>query len=206
MPFGIQTFFVNEDDFYNEKLVLQQVAAGSEKAFKTLFDSYNTRLYKYIFGLVKSEQIAEELVMDVFMKLWLGRDLLTQINNFDGFLFRVAHNKIIDFLRFTAKDSKLKELMWEKIQIASGLPADQSLINHEYEEKVREAIDLLSPQRKKIYKLSTEQDLTHDQIAVQLNISKSTVNNHIVDARRFVRDYLSHHLDIAMLLVIIAGI
>ena len=195
---------MNEQQLYTEKLLLQQIAAGSEKAFKTLFDCYNTRLYHYILGFVKSDQIAEELVMDVFMKLWLGRDLLLQIKNFDGFLFRVAHNKIIDFLRFAAKDIKLKELLWENIEIASDLVADTSLINHEYEEKVRQAVELLSPQRKKVYKLCNEEELTHDQIAVQLNISKSTVNNHIGEARRFIREYLSNNFDIAILLVIVA--
>lgn len=193
---------LNEQELHIERLLLQQIAAGSEKAFQTLFNSYNSKLYHYIFGFVKSSQVAEELVMDVFLKLWLGRDLLVQIKNFDGFLFRVAHNKIIDFLRCAAKDQKLKELLWNEIQMSSGWVADHSLIHHEYEEKLREAIDLLSPQRKKVYKLAHEEELTHDQIAVQLHISKSTVNNHIVEAKRFIRDYLSTNLDIAMLLVI----
>lgn len=189
-----------------DQVFLSQIAAGSEKAFRTLFDHYRDRLFNYINGFVKSPQIAEELVLDVFMKLWLGRDLLTRIKNFDGFLFRVAHNKTIDLLRSAARDNKLRQLLWEKIQMPSDLLADNTLIHHEYEEKVREAVELLSPQRKKIYKLSNEQDLTHDQIAIQLNISKSTVNNHIVEARRFIRDYLAKSLDIAMLLVVMAKI
>ncbi len=195
-----------EQELHIERLLLQQIAAGNEKAFQTLFNHYNTKLHHYVFGFVKSSQIAEELVMDVFLKLWLGRDLLVQIKNFDGFLFRVAHNKIIDFLRFSAKDLKLKDLLWNEIQMASSLVADHSLIHHEYEEKLREAIDLLSPQRKKVFRLAHEEDLTHDQIAVQLHISKSTVNNHIVEAKRFIRDYLSTNLDIAMLLVIMTRI
>jgi RNA polymerase sigma-70 factor (ECF subfamily) len=195
---------MNEQTPNTNEVLLDQIAAGSEKAFRTLFDIYKDRLYIYINGFVKSPQVAEELVLDVFMKLWLGRDLLGRIKNFDGFLFRVAHNKSIDILRAAAKDSRLKELLWQKIQAPSDLLADRALIHHEFEDKLREAIDLLSPQRKKIYKLSTEQDLTHDEIAVELNISKSTVNNHIVEARRFIRDYLSINLDIAMLLLIIA--
>ncbi len=195
---------LNNQELHIERLLLQQIAAGNEKAFQSLFNSYNAKLYHYIFGFVKSPQVAEELVMDVFLKLWLGRDLLVQIQKFDGFLFRVAHNKIIDFLRYSAKDQKLKNLLLSQMKTSSGLDADYSLINREYEEKVRESIDLLSPQRKKVYKLAHEEDLTHDQIAVQLRISKSTVNNHIVEAKRFIRDYLSSSLDIAMLLVVIA--
>ena len=197
---------MNSKESHTEKQLLLQIASGSEQAFRTLFDSHSRRLYAYVFSLVKSSQIAEELVMDVFIKLWLGRDLLTQVENFDGFLFRVAHNKTIDFLRSAAKDSRLKELLWEQIQTASDLLSDTPLIHHEYEAKIREAIELMPPQRKKIYKLSTEQELTHDQIASQLNISKSTVNNHLVEARRFIRYYLVNKLDIAMLLVVMAKI
>jgi|SRR5579872_3916438 len=187
-------------------VLLYQISNGSEKAFRTLFDNYKEKVFIYINGFVKSPQIAEELVLDVFMKLWLGRDQLTRIKNFDGFLFRVAHNKTIDILRAAARDNSLKELLWQKLQDPGDLAADNALIYHEFEEKLREAVELLSPQRKKIYKLSTEEDLTHDQISVQLKISKSTVNNHIFEARRFIRDYLADKFDIAMLLLILAEI
>ena len=188
----------------NDQELLQLLAGGNEKAFKVLFDTYRNRLFYYISRFIKSEQVAEELVMDVFMKIWTGRELATQINNFDAFLFRIAHNKSIDFLRSAANDSRLKELLWEEIQVTSREQADTSMVVKEYEEKIREAISLLSPQRKKVYSLSREQDLTHDQIAEQLSISKSTVNNHIVEAQRFIRNYLSKSLDLAIV-IFLAG-
>lgn len=190
---------------YNEKALFQQIAEGNEKAFKIIFDTYRSRLFYYISRFVKSDRVAEELVMDVFMKIWLGRELVTQIENFDAFLFRVAHNKSIDFLRSAAKDARLHELLWDEIQIAASTQADTSLLVQEYEEKIREAIALLSPQRRKVYQLSRQNDLTHDQIANQLYISKSTVNNHIVEAQRFIRNYLSKNFDLAFILLLLAG-
>ncbi|MBA2561605.1 MAG: hypothetical protein H0V14_01575 [Chitinophagaceae bacterium] len=77
---------------YNEQVLFQQIAEGNEKAFKSLFDTYRSRLFYYISRFVKSDQVAEELVMDVFLKIWMGRELVKQIENFDAFLFRVAHN------------------------------------------------------------------------------------------------------------------
>ena len=190
----------------DERMLLQQIAKGDARAFKTIFDCYRNRLHYYIFSFVKSGQVTEELVMDVFMKLWTGREMLVQIENFDGFLFRVAHNKTIDFLRSVAKDPAFRELLWEEIQMESGIGADNALISHEYEEKLREAIALLSPQRKKVYQLSREMDLTHEEIAVRLNLSKSTVNNHLVEARQFIRQYLVNKFDLAMLVLIIGRI
>ncbi|MGN6440057.1 MAG: RNA polymerase sigma-70 factor [Agriterribacter sp.] len=186
---------------YDESVLLQEIADGSQAAFKTLFDAYRSRLYTYISGLVKSQQVAEELVMDVFTKLWVGRELLTEIKNFDAFLFRVAHNKTIDFFRSAARDQKFTELLWEGIQAASDMRADATLYMHEYEEKLREAINLLSPQRKKVYQMSRELDLTHDQIAARLQLSKATVNNHLVEAKQFIRSYLVSRLDIATVFV-----
>lgn len=182
---------------------LQEVAAGNEKAFKALFDQYRGRLFYYISRFIKSEQVAEELVLDVFMKIWTGRELISQINNFDAFLFRIAHNKSIDFLRSAARDPHLQELLYEVTDLAGTEQADAMLIAHEYEEKVRAAISLLPPQCKKVYTLSREEELSHDQIAQQLQISRATVNNHIVLAQRFIRNYLVKEIDIAIVILLI---
>ncbi len=184
-----------------EKDLLIQVSNGDEKAFKDLFSCYYQKLF-YIFCFTKSKQVAEELVMDVFLKIWLGREIIPQIEKFDAFLFRVAHNKSIDFLRSVARDPQFKDLLWETIQMANNDEADSSILTREYETKLREAISLLSPQRKKVYQLSREQDLTHDQIASELNLSKHTINNHIVEAQRFIRNYLSKNYGPAFMMLL----
>jgi RNA polymerase sigma-70 factor (family 1) len=192
-----------QNNFHTEKELLAQISAGDEKAFRALFASYYEQLYRYIFGFIKSKQVSEELVMDVFLKIWLGRDLISQIEKFDAFLFRVAHNKSIDFLRSVARDPKFKDLLLENIQLANNVQSDSPVLMQEYETKLREAVSLLSPQRKKVYQLSREQDMTHDEIAAQLNLSKHTINNHIVEAQRFIRTYLSKNFDIAFVVAIL---
>ncbi len=182
--------------YKNEKALLQLIQEGNEQAFKNLFDTYRSRLFYYISRIVKSDEIAEELVMDVFLKIWLARKLITQIENFDGFLFRIAHNKTIDFLRSVSKDARLHELLWEEIQIAGSFHTDSLLLTHEYEGKIREAIVLLSPKQRKVYEMCRQQDCTHDQVANYLFISKSTVNNHLVNSQRFIRNYISKNLDL----------
>lgn len=195
---------MSETMYQNEKDLFQQIAVGNEHAFKCLFDTYRTRLFYYISQIVKSDQVAEELVMDVFLKIWLGRELITQIEHFDGFLFRIAHNKTIDFLRSVARDKRLHELLWEEIKIADTLHADSTLLIHEFEGKIREAIMLLSPQQRKVYEMCRQQDFTHDQVANLLYISKSTVNNHIVNSQRFIRNYISKSFDLGFLLLLVS--
>lgn len=188
---------------HHQPVDLQEVAAGNEKAFKALFDQYRDRLFYYISRFIKSEQVAEELVLDVFMKIWTGRELVSQIHHFDAFLFRVAHNKSIDFLRAAARDPRLQELLYEVTDLADSACADALVMEHEYEAKLRAAISLLPPQCKKVYTLSREEELTHDQIAQQLQISKATVNNHIVLAQRFIRNYLVKEIDLAIVILLI---
>ena len=185
-----------------EKELLARIAIGSEESFKILFNNYNERLFYYISTIVKSPQVAEEIVMDVFLKIWLGKEIITQIENFDAFLFRVAHNKSIDFLRSAARDPKFKDLLWDQMQLSGYEKADASVLRKEFECKLREAVSLLSVQRRKAYQLSRNEEMSHEQIAQRLGLSKNTVNNHIVEAQRFIRSYLSKNLDIAYLLIL----
>jgi len=186
----------------SEKELLSQIALGNEHSFKVLFDSYNERLFHYICTIIKSRQVAEEIVMDVFLKIWLGKAMIPQIEKFDSFLFRVAHNKSIDFLRSVAKDPQFKELLWEQMQFSGYEKADAYLLRKEFECKLREAISLLSGQRRKVYQLSREEDMNHEQIAQELGLSKNTINNHIVEAQKFIRFYLAKNLDIAYVILL----
>ncbi|WP_303592141.1 RNA polymerase sigma factor [Flavitalea sp. BT771] len=194
------------DMLHNEKALLRQVAQRDEPAFRTLFAAYRDRLYAYILGIIRSKEVAEELVMDVFLKIWLAKDLVTEIENFDAFLFRIAYNKSIDFLRSAARDPVFRNLLWNDIQQAGDARADSVVMQHEYENKLREAVALLSPQRKEVYLLSREKGFSHADIARKLSLSKSTVNNHIVESQRFIRTYLISHMDLAMTILLLSRI
>lgn len=167
---------------------------------------YNERLLSYIFGIIKSREVAEEVVMDVFLKVWLGRDLITQIENFDAFLFRVAHNRSIDFLRSVVRDPKFRDMLWEELQLSGSDQADATMLNKEFESKLREAVSLLSVQRKKAYQLSRDEDMSHEEIAQHLGLSRNTVNNHIVEAQRFIRAYLAKNLDVALFFTLFVSV
>ncbi|MBS1665336.1 MAG: RNA polymerase sigma-70 factor [Bacteroidetes bacterium] len=188
---------------YNAQQLLRQIADRNERAFRTLFDQYKDRLFHYIYGIVKSKEVTEELVMDVFLKIWLGKEVVNQIENFDAFLFRVAYNKSIDFLRKAAKDHQFRDLLWKEGQFANGPSADQQVITREYERVLREALLKLSPQRRLVYHLSREKGFSHLDIARQLQLSKHTISNHIVESQRFIRSYLIRQLDIVALFLVL---
>ncbi|HET6254042.1 MAG TPA: RNA polymerase sigma-70 factor [Puia sp.] len=183
----------------NEKLLLRQVARHDEKAFKALFEAYQPRLYHYIIGIVKSKETAEEMVIDVFLKIWQQREMMGGVERLDAFLFRIAFNHSVDFLRRAARDPKIKDIMWQDIELAGGMTSDEPVLVKEYEVKLKEAIGLLSPQRQLIFRMSREKNFSHSDIAEKLRLSKYTVSNHISESLRFIRAYLANFLTILLL-------
>src|SRR4028119_1009115 len=107
-----------------DKRLLQLIATGDEPAFKTLFEKYRNKLYTYLKGITKSPEVSEEIVMDIFLKIWIARKTAVEIQHFDSFLFRIAHNKAIDFLRALHRDQTLFNLVWEEVHFAATQTAD----------------------------------------------------------------------------------
>lgn len=182
---------------YHHLLLL--ISQDDEDAFKRLFKQERVRVFHFIFKITKSREVSEEIVMDVFMKIWMNRQILTDVQHFPSFLFQVAKNKALDFLRKAAKDKILQELIWDEIQSISDLRSDDELRCKELQAEMNTAINKLSPQRQTVFRLSREQHMTHDQIAAHLNISKNTVKNHMIDALRLVRQHLGPTLVLVIL-------
>ncbi len=189
----------------NDDSLKTEIAAGNEVAFKVFFDRYHKRLYQYVLKLVKINEIAEELVMDVFLKLWMAKSTMPEIDNLDSFIFRVAYNKTMDFFRSAANNQKFVDLIYEQVEAAYHTPNDSysTLLSKEYETQLQAAINLLPERRKLIYELSREGQLSHDEIARELGISKSTVANSIVAAKEFITNNLKSTIDFHAIILFI---
>ena len=192
----------NLEERQSEKELLLRIAEGDERAFASLFHAWQARIFSYIRKIVKSRQIAEEVTMDVMTKLWLNREMLAQVEQLDAFLFCIAHRRSIDFLRSAARSPMVEGLLWDDMQRTDTVSADSAINEKECEEKLREAIGLLSPQRRKVFELSRESHLSHGEIAARLNLSKYTVSNHITQAAGLIRHYLTKHLDLGVVIIV----
>lgn len=187
----LAAFMMDNRASFSEKELLTRIANGEQKAFNTLFEQYRDRLFVYLFKITKSKETAEEIVLDVFLKIWTGRSLVTQIDHFEAFLFCIARNKAFDFLRWVQK-SRLQQMeIWQSMQkLTSTEFADNQTLLEDAVSVVKEAVTQLSPQRKKIFQLSREQGLTYAQIAKKLHLSTHTVRNHIAASLQFIRAHL----------------
>jgi RNA polymerase sigma-70 factor (ECF subfamily) len=183
---------MNEDALlYDDTYCLLKMSGGDEYFFNLIFEKYRNRLFAYLFKVTKSRETAEEIVLDVFLKLWHGREAVTEIENLEAFLFRVAHNKAIDFFRTAKRNPTMQQEIWESISEAiSYETADKKLLDKNLEAIVETAINQLSPQRKKVYYLRNSEDLSYGEIASALNLSSNTVRNHLAASVQFIREFL----------------
>ena len=170
--------------------LLNRLAAGDEGAFNTLFERYRSRLYSYLLKITKSPEISEEIIIDIFVKLWVGRKVMDRVHNLEGFLHKVVYHKAIDFLRATARHARLQSAYINRIKPEPEKLPDELLIDAEFRQILRKAIYQLPPKRRLIYTLSREQGLTHDEIARTLNLSRNTVKNSIMAATKSISEYL----------------
>lgn len=185
-------------------MLLQKISQGDEGAFSTLFEQYRNHLFTFLFSITKSVESSEEIVLDVFMKIWHARQLIPQIENFDAFLYKVAKNKAIDFLRSLKRNPVLQQEVWDlKLEPISPEDADTKLLFKGAETIISKAIGELSPQRKKVFYLHHYNGLTKDQIATRLQISKNTVTNHLSTSLEFVRKFISTNYDFLFFLFLL---
>lgn len=175
---------------YSEIDVLRRIAEGDEQSFTALYHRYSNKVYTYLLRMTRSHEIAEELLYDIFTKLWTGRELITEIQNMDSFLSKVAYNKAISFFRYTASQRKMQQYVARQMEHATVDDAADRLLDSEARELLQEAIRQLSPQRKLVFTLSREQGLTHEQIAWRLNLSTQTVKKTMSHALQSIREFL----------------
>ena len=170
--------------------LLQKIASGDEHAFSRLYNSCWKKVYTFLFRMTKSRHIAEELMLDIFTKLWTGRQLIGDIDDMDAYLYRVAYNKALNFLRYTSRQKKLHEAILRQALNGSAAESPDHMAYFETKELIREAIDHLSPQRKLIYSLRKDYRLTNKQIAKELNLSPTTVKKTMSLALRSLKSFL----------------
>ena len=169
-----------------EKELLSRVAEGDEAAFSLLFNAFHQRLGAYVYRLTESLPATQEIVQDVFVKIWLKRAILPELQSFDAYLFKAARNHVFNYLRKLARERV------QQAQLEASLPASATAeAEEEHLDLLDQAIDHLPPQQQKIYLLHRRQGLSHAEIADRLNLSVETVKKHMSLALRSIRKYLS---------------
>jgi RNA polymerase sigma-70 factor (ECF subfamily) len=176
----------------DESELLAQIAGGDQHAFSLLFKHYHGYVYSFGKKIIRSNELATEIVQDIFLKIWLNRKKLTTIENFGAYLNRLVRNHCFNVLRQLAQETKSNVVLR-----LNKTDMDHSTTQHlEYRETVNllnEAIETLTPQQKMAYRLCHQEGLKYEDAAVKMNISSQTVHSYMKDALRKIREHFRKH-------------
>ncbi len=190
---------------HNEKELLLLASQADQGAFTTLFHLYKNKLYAYVLRLTESEMLAEDIVQDVFMKLWNDHHSLNTIDNFGSYLFRMSKNQVINHFKRMAHETLIMAELFHQNPVGHNETQEIVALN-EVEKILGDILEKLPPQQKTVYHLSREEGRSHDEIANLLKISPNTVKNHIVQAMSTIRTQLRKHADTMLLVAAIISV
>ena len=181
---------------HNEKAVLLQVAQGDEQAFRLLFGAYHQPLAIHVYRLTESAELTEEIVQDVFLKIWMSREALVEVNQFSAYLFVVSKNQALNALRKIARE-RVRQQAW----VQENGPAETGDDRQGYYYSlIDKAIEQLPAQQQKVYLLSRHERLKHREIAERMGISSETVKKYMQLAIASISDYVRNNVDVFLLL------
>ncbi|TDB61766.1 RNA polymerase sigma factor [Arundinibacter roseus] len=171
----------------NERM-LRNVIRGDQKAFAELYSYYRTPALKFCVSLLKDEEEAENVLHEVFIRIWDRRAHINPELNFNSYLFTCLRNFAFDYFKRLEKNNQLRQTYLDRMTSAQFEEADDS---EERIKFVNEMVNSLSEKRKKILILNVYEGKSYQEIAELMKISKNTVKNQLVKAKQILREQLT---------------
>ncbi|HEY2726219.1 MAG TPA: RNA polymerase sigma-70 factor [Parafilimonas sp.] len=184
-----------ENSYNTADELMRGIAGGDEKAFRKLFEDNIQKLIYFVFAIVKSKDISQEIVDEVFIRLWKNRENAVNIRNIKVYLYVAAKNAALNYISRKAFEQITEPLTDIDITINSEQVPDKQMITAELFNKIHEAVNSLPPRCKIIFKLVREDGLTYKEVSDILNISENTVDAQMVIAAKRIREKIKLYLD-----------
>jgi RNA polymerase sigma-70 factor (ECF subfamily) len=170
-----------------EREVIEQIKEGSKETFRLLFDQFGPKIYAFALSYLKNESDAEELLQEVFLKLWEVRSTLDSSKNLKSFLFKICINLIYDSIRRKNIEQVYIDYTGRNNPLSGDNTWHEVIYNDMYDQ-LQQLIAAMPEQRRLIFRLSKEEGLSNEEIAVRLNLSRRTVENQLYRAISFLKD------------------
>ena len=175
-----------------EAELLQQMSNGDISAFNTLFAHFQPKVYSYILPFTNNTVIdANDIVQDIFVKLWMKKEALATLQSLEYYLYRMARNRLIDLKRST----DVQQGHYQQFGSNQVVQAETTLYDvqyREFEKRAKEAIHKLPKRRREIFDLSINKDLSLAEIAETLHLSISVVKKQLYLASNAVRETINN--------------
>lgn len=171
-----------------ESDVIRSLKLGDKSAFETVFEAHYHKLYVFCFRLLKDQTLAEGIVQDSFLNLWLNREKLNEEQPIEPYLYTIARRLTLNSLRHISTVNSVHYKLRDRLPKMHNETEEVIFLN-DLERFTEEALAKLSPQQQLVFRMSRYDNLSYIEIAEKLEISKNTVKNHLVAALRILRQH-----------------
>lgn len=185
----------------NDTELAIKIRAGNKKAFREIYDRYHVQMYYIAKKYVKSPDLAEDAVQDIFVKLWEKRFTIDETKSIMGLLFTMLRNHVLNMIR-DRKDEIISITDIESKKLPRQNLTEDEIIYKEYHDIVKEGLKELSERKREVFELRTLQGHTNSEVADLLNINIRTVKTHFYNSSKFMREYLKNHAGFLGLLLV----
>jgi RNA polymerase sigma-70 factor (ECF subfamily) len=172
-----------------DEVLIQHIKQHDQRALESLFEKYFYSLSNFAYSFVKSTELAEEVVSDVFFNIWSKREKLEIKDNLKGYLFLATRNQSLNYRSKENFNTEEVDVTKEYINIPEFEAADSDIQYKELEIEIQHILEELPPQRRLIFKLNRLDGLKYKEIAETLSISVNTVQKQMIEASRYVEQY-----------------
>lgn len=184
----------------DDQALFVEIQKGDHQAFSEVYYRYHKSIYLYIIKVIKLNNLAEDLVQEVFVRLWEIRTRITIHSSFEAYLYRISRNMTYRKLSSIIADRELRQAIINGASPAITL--HEYLKEKEYEQLVNDAVKQLPPQRQRVFQLCRGEGMTYSQVSEQLGISRNTIKEHMTEAMRFIKKYVIEKGDIVLVLMV----
>lgn len=185
---------------YSESADIILLREGNEQAFEKIFRVYFKSLHSYAYAFMKDDELAEEIVQNVFCRIWEKRHQLKPDGSLKAYLYRAVHNESLNHLK-QQKTRAAMQVHYERMEKAASGQASENMLVAELEMHIKKALDELPQQCRIIFQLSRFEQLKYQQIADQLNLSIKTVENQMGKALKILRSKLAEFLPLILYII-----
>lgn len=174
------------EKLYDERELLLRLKSGDHIAFEMMFHRYKSQMAGNALRLLKSPELAEDLLQEIFIRLWEQRSKIDIERTIGSYLYRIASNLAYDYFRKVARDRKLADKLLS-VYPSVYEPIEKAVFDQENKLALDNALSMLPEQQRIVFTLCKIEEKSYQEVASMLNISIGTVNNHLTRANSSLR-------------------